>query len=101
MTDNSYKDEIVKCMGGRAQYEMTVLQFCENLKDHEELRRFYGDMDINSLFLFQQETLDWAFVAYLSSEERNNAETRVKLRHHRLVNCAFGGALRCYLLVVC
>lgn len=79
------KNDIVNRMGGMTQYEMTIMDFCERLRTDKELGKFYGNMDIDSLFLFQKETLEWAFGDFATPEERHKAENRIKLRHYRLL----------------
>lgn len=85
MTSNNFKNDIVNRMGGTTQYEMTVLDFCERIRSHKKLFKYYEGMDINSLFLFQKETFDWAFGDYATSDEESKAKNRVKLRHYRVL----------------
>lgn len=81
----AYKDNLIECFGGMAQYEMIILEFSCRLKDDKRLHHLYGDFDIASLVLFQRETLDWAFTLHNSVADRNKAEDRVMLHHYRLL----------------
>jgi hypothetical protein len=87
----SYKDDLVKRMGGSSQYEMCILELCDRLKSDTALELLYGDFDSDSLTSLLRETLDLAFVQFPSSDAREKAEMRVKLHHFRLVENGLSG----------
>eukprot|EP00934_Nitzschia_sp_Nitz4_P003990 Nitzschia sp. Nitz4//scaffold286_size23798//10403//11032//NITZ4_008451-RA/size23798-processed-gene-0.44-mRNA-1//-1//CDS//3329545741//3980//frame0 len=88
-----YKNNIVARLGGEAQLEMTVLDFCDRLREDPALAKFYSKVSSSSLLVMQRDAVEFAFA--VDSEETTSdsqadyfekLESRVMLQHYRLLD---------------
>lgn len=87
------KNDIINRLGGKVQYEMTVIDFAERLIKDSSLKRIYGNFDVDSLAGLLHDLLR----AVLFEEEDTQGESRAKreaklvLHHFRLFQLGLNG----------
>jgi len=78
----SSRNDIITRLGGKVQYEMTVIEFAERLIEDRSLTEICGNFDMDSLADLLDDLLRIAF--FPQNESRAKREAKLSLQHFRL-----------------
>eukprot|EP00934_Nitzschia_sp_Nitz4_P003712 Nitzschia sp. Nitz4//scaffold286_size23798//8623//9249//NITZ4_008450-RA/size23798-processed-gene-0.27-mRNA-1//-1//CDS//3329545738//3702//frame0 len=88
-----YKNNILARLGGETQMEMTILGFCDRLRDDATLNKFYNEVSSSNLVTMQHDAIDYAFLVDADETSSDNyadyyekLEGRLLLQHYRLLD---------------
>jgi len=79
----NYKLDILARFGGKIQYYLKVAAFCDKVKDHYRLRRFFTDYDFKQLHRCMVDILNAAFQELPEAFDLN---IYFQERHHKLID---------------
>lgn len=80
-TNNEYKDNLLRRIGGMSSLEFLVISYCTRIQDDASLQQFYGNCALKNLITIQKEFL---MAALLKSSDEAQSKSRAAIRHYRL-----------------
>lgn len=79
----NYKDNLIKKIGGRSQYDFVVIKYCEYIQNDPRVIFFFDNLMLSDLIELQKQLLDAAFLN-LSLAESEVMMSNVTLQCHML-----------------